>query len=167
MNRLRGPMATLLVVAAGLFLHAASLHPASSFASQSSSAPPQTNLADLEDEVMCPICGTTLGLSESPQAQREKDFIQRLINEGRTKDQIKDALVAQYGREVLALPDDSGFDLAAWLVPAAALILAAIATAIAVRRWRRAGTTASQQPEPEVNRADDERLNADLARYDP
>ena len=32
---------------------------------------PQTTLGDIEDEVMCPICGTPLGLAtEAPQAQR-------------------------------------------------------------------------------------------------
>ena len=38
-------------------------------------AAPQTSIADVEDEVMCPICGTLLELAESPQAQRERAFI--------------------------------------------------------------------------------------------
>ena len=64
---------------------------------------PQTSLGDLEDEVMCPVCGTSLGLaSESPQAQRERAFIQGLIDDCRSKDEIKDALVAEFGDEVLA-----------------------------------------------------------------
>ncbi len=69
------------------------------------SAEPRTDLADLEDEVMCPICGTALGLSEAPQADRQREFIRELIAEGRTKDEVKDALVAEYGEEVLAVPE--------------------------------------------------------------
>ncbi len=90
---------------------------------------------------MCPICGTALGLSESPQADREREFIRGLIAEGRTKDEIKDALVAEYGDEVLAVPEPKGFDLAAWLVPGIAIVLAAIAIFIGLRRWRRTDRT--------------------------
>ena len=54
---------------------------------------------------MCPVCGTTLELaSDSPQAIREREFIRGLIAEGRTKEEIKDALVAEFGEEVLATP---------------------------------------------------------------
>src|SRR5262249_28362121 len=80
-------------------------------------AEPRASLSEIEAQVMCPVCGTLLQLAESPQAQREKAFIARLISEGKTEGQIKDALVAQYGQEVLALPQGSGFDLSAYLVP--------------------------------------------------
>ena len=60
------------------------------------------SLPDIEDEVMCPICGTTLELSDSPQAERERELIRGLIAEGRSKDEIKDALVAEFGSAVLA-----------------------------------------------------------------
>src|SRR5918995_1582522 len=83
---------------------------------------PRASLPDIEDEVMCPICGTLLELSESPQADRERALIRRLIDEGKTKDEIKDALVAEYGEQVLATPDAGGFDLAAWLIPGIALV---------------------------------------------
>ncbi len=132
--------------------------------------PPKTNLPDVEDEVMCPVCGTALNLSASPQADRERAFIRREIAAGRTKDQIKAELVAQYGSEVLAEPPKSGFDLTAWIVPGAAILLAAIAIAIGLRRWRRAGDGAASPPssgeEPPLDPSDAERLDADLARYD-
>jgi cytochrome c-type biogenesis protein CcmH/NrfF len=131
-----------------------------------SSAEPRTDLADIEDEVMCPICGTALGLSESPQADREREFIRGLIAQGRTKDQIKDALVAEYGEDVLATPGDDGFDLAAWIVPGAAILLAAVAIAVGLRRWRREAGAIDEPRRPSLSAADDERLRADLARYD-
>ncbi|HEX6116800.1 MAG TPA: cytochrome c-type biogenesis protein CcmH [Solirubrobacterales bacterium] len=134
-------------------------------APSSGSAEPQTDLADLEDEVMCPICGTALGLSESPQADREREFIRALIAEGLTKEEIKDALVAEYGDEVLAVPEPKGFDLAAWLVPGIAIVLAAIAIFVGLRRWRRSGRAADEDAEP-ADSADSDRLDADLARYD-
>jgi cytochrome c-type biogenesis protein CcmH len=129
---------------------------------------PQTSLPDVEDEVMCPICGTALNLSGAPQADRERAFIRRQIAAGRTKDEIKDALVAQYGDQVLAEPPKSGFDLTAWLVPVVAILLAALAIALGLRRWRRAAgggppPAAGDRP---LDPADAKRLDEDLARYD-
>ena len=130
---------------------------------------PKATLPDVEDEVMCPICGTALNLSSSPQADRERVFIRREIAAGKTKDEIKDDLVAQYGTEVLAEPPKSGFDLTAWLVPAAAILLAAIAIAVGLWRWRRAarrrGPPAAEGG-PDLDPSEAERLDADLARYD-
>jgi cytochrome c-type biogenesis protein CcmH/NrfF len=158
----KSPQAALIAASALATIAALAL------ASPALAAAPQTTINDVEDEVMCPICGTLLELAESPQAQRERVLVKRLIAEGRSKDEIKDALVAEYGREALALPGGSGFDLTAYLVPAIGFVIAALALALGVRRWRRAGKPpgggagASSGPRGE----DAERLDADLARYD-
>lgn len=132
------------------------------------SAAQQVTLAEIEEEVMCPVCGTLLQLAEAPQAQQEKAFISRLIEEGRSEEQIKDALVAEYGSEVLALPDDSGFSLSAYLVPIFAFVIAAVALAIGVTRWRRSGGSGGDagSSADEPSSEESERLDADLARYD-
>jgi len=150
------------------FLGAAALVVALAFAPPALAAAPQTTLTDVEDEVMCPICGTLLELSNSPQAEREKVFINRLIAQGKTKAEIKDALVAEYGKEVLALPEGSGFDLSAYLVPAIAFVAAAVALAFGVARWRRDGAPPGSQPPAAGGPSDEEakRLDADLAKYD-
>ena len=125
---------------------------------------PRTTLGDIEDEVMCPVCGTPLSVAtDAPQAQRERELIERLIARCRSKDEIKDVLAAQFGRRVLATPGDSGFDLAAYLVPALALLLGAGAVALAVRRWR--GTRGPRPPRP-ASKASGARLDADIERYD-
>lgn len=130
----------------------------------------RASLTEIEKQVMCPVCGTLLQLAESPQAQRERVFINNLIDEGKSEGEIKDALVAEYGNEVLALPPDSGFSLSAYVVPILALLVAAAALAIGVLRWRRAGggsdgdDGAPRPPAP--SERDSERLDADLARYD-
>jgi cytochrome c-type biogenesis protein CcmH/NrfF len=132
--------------------------------------PPQTTTNAIEAEVMCPVCGTLLELAESPQAKREKVFVAKLVAEGKSKAEVKDALVAQYGPSVLALPEATGFDLSAYLVPILALALAAPALVFSVLRWRRSGRAsepsaadaAADAPQGE----DAERLEADLSRYD-
>jgi len=162
MRRACWPAALLLALAAFAATPAA-------LAGAAGTVQPKTTLPDVEDEVMCPICGTALNLSASPQADRERAFIRRQIAAGETKDQIKDELVAQYGTRVLAEPPKSGFDLTAWLVPGVAILIAAVAIALGLRRWRRTARDGDGSPPaggPPLDPEDAERLDADLARYD-
>ena len=140
---------------------------------------PRTSVADIEDEVMCPVCKTPLGLAqEAPQADRERVFILQQVERCQSKEAIKVALAAEFGDEVLAVPEGEGFDLAAYLVPAVALALALGACAVAVTRWRGTrgppsaeasagaagapGAASARGPAPEASA----RLDRDLERYD-
>jgi cytochrome c-type biogenesis protein CcmH len=128
---------------------------------------PKTTLAAIEAEVMCPVCGTPLGLAtEAPQAIRERALIQRLIDRCKSEQEIKDVLVAEYGEDVLALPEPEGFDLSAYLVPALVVLLAAAGVALAARRWRGGGRSSSGPDGPEPDAAATKRLDADLERYE-
>jgi cytochrome c-type biogenesis protein CcmH len=122
----------------------------------------------IERQVMCVTCKIPLNVAESPQANREKAFIQRLIDRGESEGQIKDALVAQYGPTVLGLPSDHGFDLTAYLVPLAVVIALVALLAVMLPRWRRRGPAyAGAAPQPhKLSEQDAERLESDLARFD-
>ena len=126
-------------------------------------AEPQTTLPDVEDEVMCVECRTALNVSNAPVADQERAFIRDRIAEGMTKDEIKAALVEEYGPDVLAEPPSEGFDIAAWLVPAALVALAALGIALVARRWRR---TDSAPAGPELDPDDARRLDAELSAFD-
>jgi cytochrome c-type biogenesis protein CcmH len=136
------------------------------------SAAPRTTLPAVEAQVMCVTCKIPLTVAESPQADRERAYIQKLIDAGKTLPQIKRALVFQYTSAVLALPPSRGFDLGVYLVPAA-VVLALLATvAVLLPRWRRrarvaqAAREAEQWVAPELDPADAARLKADMARFD-
>ena len=128
-------------------------------------AQPRASLPDVEDEVMCVECGTALNISNSPVADREREFIRRLIAEGRSKAQIKAALKAEYGPGVLALPDRDGFNLAVYLVPPLLAGLGLAALLATARRWRRRDAAAPAAG-PELDPEDARRLDRDLAVYD-
>jgi cytochrome c-type biogenesis protein CcmH/NrfF len=130
-------------------------------------AEPRASLPDIEDEVMCPTCGTVLAHAFSPQAERQRIFIRAQIDQGKTKEQIKDALVAEFGEDVLATPRDEGFELAAYLVPVGAVIIAAIAIALGLLRWRRRTEESGEPAIPSLSQADSARLERDLSRFDP
>ena len=129
-------------------------------------ATPRTSLPAIERQVMCVTCKIPLNVAESPQADRERAFIQSLIAEGKSEAQIKRALVGQYGPAVLALPSSHGFDLAAYLVPVAVLL--ALIAGLALRpHFRHRGAAApAQEPAAPLSGADAARLDADLAHFD-
>ena len=133
-------------------------------AAAAQTAEPRTNLADIEDEVICLVCGTTLELAEgAPQAERLREQIRGLIDQGLTKEQVKDELVAEYGENVLSTPDTEGFDLSAWVLPIVGLLGAAAAIGVGLARSRRRGSAPAAD---EISDEDRKRLDADLASFD-
>ena len=127
---------------------------------------PKTTLGDVEDEVMCPVCGTSLALAtEAPQANRERRFIEQQIAQCRSKDEIKNALAAQFGDSVLALPEDDGFGLAVYVIPPLALLAAGGVVAFVLLR-RRPARASAEPPAAAPRAADEKRLSEDLERYE-
>jgi len=133
-------------------------------AGSSTAAGPPT-AADLEAELVCPVCETTLDQSNAPVAVRMKAFIRTRIAAGDSEQEIKDALVAQFGPGVLATPSKRGFGLLAWLLPLAGGLVAVVTVGVLVRSWsrRRAPTDEPEGPlDPSLERLVDE----ELARFD-
>ncbi|MDP2711319.1 MAG: cytochrome c-type biogenesis protein CcmH [Solirubrobacteraceae bacterium] len=133
-------------------------------------AAPKTDLVDIEDEVMCVTCRVPLNIAEGAQPDSQRAFIRELIAEGQTKEQIKQALVAQYGIDVLATPQTSGVGLTAYAIPLALGAILVATLVLLAPRWRRrspAGIGAGDTPADDgLSDTDEARLEADLARYD-
>jgi len=128
-------------------------------------------LPELERELICPTCHESLAASTSPIADRMRAFIRARIAAGDTKSEIKATLVDQFGESVLAAPPKSGFNLLAWVLPRAGIVLAAGVVGVLAYRWSRnrrpeeaAGPSANGRfhLDPELER----RLDEELARYD-
>ena len=118
---------------------------------------------------MCPVCGTLLQLAESPQAQREKAFIdapdrRRQERRRRSRTRWSPSTATRCWR----CRSGSGFSLSAYLVPIIAFLVAAVALASGCCAGAaRAGRGGGSRPEPPGPSGEDaERLDADLARYD-
>jgi cytochrome c-type biogenesis protein CcmH len=121
-------------------------------------------LAELEGEVMCPVCGTTLDQSNAPAAMQIKRVITARIAAGDTKSEIKDRLVAEYGDAILAAPPKEGLGLLAWWLPIAGIVAAAVLVGLGALRWARARepAPAGAQLDPALER----RVDEELRRYD-
>jgi cytochrome c-type biogenesis protein CcmH len=147
--------------------------PAAAVAMGAAGAGPRTSLPQIERQVMCVTCKIPLNVAESAQADRERVFIQSLIDRGDSEAQVKRALVGQYGASVLGLPADHGFGAAAYLVPLGAVLALAAMLIVLLPRWRRRARAADGDggdgAEPAaraLSSQDTERLDSDLARFD-
>ena len=126
--------------------------------------------AELESELVCPVCETTLDTSNAPVALRMKAYIRERIAAGDTKSEIKAALVDQFGPAVLAEPPKKGFELIAWVLPLAGLVLGVVVVGLLAWRWSH---TRKAEDEPAADAAEpldpalERRLDDELARYEP
>ena len=125
---------------------------------------PRASKADLEGEIMCPVCSTTLDQSDSPIARRMTADIGRRIAAGQSKNQIEDALVAEFGQQILAAPPKKGFNLLAWILPFVALFGGALILGVLAWRWSR--NREPRPPAPQLSPALERRVDDELARFD-
>lgn len=122
-------------------------------------AEPQFTMDEIESELMCPTCQSRLDMSYSPAADRIRVFIEERRQAGWSKEEVKEALVADFGPGVLAAPPAEGVGLVAWGVPLAALALGLLAVVGVGIAWRRRAreTPATVAADPALDaRIDDE-----------
>jgi cytochrome c-type biogenesis protein CcmH len=125
------------------------------------------SVADLESQVMCPVCNTLVSNSQSSVAIRIRQIIVQKHAQGWSEARTRDYLVAQFGEEILAAPPKRGFDLLAWVIPGAVLVGgAAIAFALA-RAWARGRDGGPPAGPPPVDDAMGRRIDAALAGDEP
>jgi cytochrome c-type biogenesis protein CcmH len=124
------------------------------------------SVQDLEGQLMCPVCNTLLNNSQSAAANRIRQQIEEKHSQGWSEERVRNYLIAQYGEEILASPPKHGFDLLAWLVPAAVLLGGGAVAVVLAMSWSRSrsGRGGPPAPPPGVDSDMDARIDAELAR---
>jgi cytochrome c-type biogenesis protein CcmH len=131
-------------------------------------ATPKASYLQVVNDVMCVVCHEPLGVAQSPEAFQERDYIRQLIAQGKTRKEIENDLVQQYGPAVLARPPAHGVNLLVYIVPPLVLILGIGIVAVFIPRWRRRGRHTDPSPTPPtaaLDAADAQRLDEDLGRF--
>ena len=126
----------------------------------------QPTLAEIESEVVCPTCHTTLDQSSSAVADRMRTFILGRIAAGDTKSEIKRKLVEDFGEQVLASPPKRGFNLLAWVLPPVLVVAAGAILAVLAVRWSRRRDATAPDDAPAPDPVLDRRIDDELARLD-
>ena len=91
--------------------------------------------SEISNEIFSPFCpGKTLAMCPSPDAAKVRRQIQQLADDGRSKDQIKETIIEEYGEEFRLVEPPSGdtFGLRGGI--AVGLLLAVFAVVMLSRR---------------------------------
>ncbi|WP_120995423.1 cytochrome c-type biogenesis protein [Stutzerimonas urumqiensis] len=119
----------------------------------------------LTEELRCPKCqNQNIADSNSPIAMDLRDEIYRMLQEGRSNEQIVDYLVARYGDFVRYRPPLNPTTFLLWYGPFGLLAIGLVVVVFIVTKRRRANVSPSAQA---LSPAERERLAALLDKKDP
>ena len=96
----------------------------------------------IERLVIAPCCWMQpVSDHQSPASDEVKQQIRVWLSAGRTRQQVLDGFVEQYGVRVLAEPPNRGFSRFLYFTPIAVFVVSALGLIVFVRRWtgRKAG----------------------------
>jgi cytochrome c-type biogenesis protein CcmH len=98
------------------------------------------NSSEVEGELMCDCgCGDVLVNCTCDRSEELRVIINGMIQNGKTKEEILQIFVDQFGEVILSAPPKRGFNLVAYGAPAAGLLLGTAVAIVFVRRWSTAG----------------------------
>ena len=85
--------------------------------------PQELRVISLNKEIMCPVCpGESIDQSQNDLAIQMRFIVSKLVDEGKSDEEIKEYFVQRYGEVVLMEPSRNGLGLIAWTVPWIAFI---------------------------------------------
>ncbi len=98
---------------------------------------PGDRAASIGRNVQCPVCdGQSVVESNTPVAVNIRSEIERRVREGWTDAEIYRVLSDTYGERVILNPSGDGLTGLVWIVPVAALAVAAGGLGLTFARWR-------------------------------
>ncbi len=121
-------------------------------------------IKNLEQSLIAPCCWSgTVYDHGHPQMEQE---IRQMVLEGRTRQEIIDHYVAQYGERILATPRASGFNLMAWIIPVLIALVGIFIFINYLRTPRTVVTTADVKNNKAVRIPHDDQIERELKALD-
>lgn len=125
---------------------------------------------EIADSLNCPVCqGLSVRDSNSQLSHDMQQQIQRMLDEGKTRQEILDYFVERYDVGILREPPKEGFILTLWWGPVIGLAVGILVLAtFVVQRWARRDRSSPPQPSGEDGdlAAYEERLLREIDRMD-
>jgi cytochrome c-type biogenesis protein CcmH len=101
-----------------------------------------SKMANLENALMCKCddkCGKVLINCTCDTSKETRKVLMSKLESGLTVDQIVQQYVDKYGETILSAPTKSGFNLSAWIMPFAALVIGGFGVRKVMQSWIRPG----------------------------
>lgn len=93
---------------------------------------------DVASTIKCPTCRSqSVAGSDAASARAIRQDIARRVRAGESADDIRAAVAATYGDDVLLTPSRSGVAGVVWALPVVAVVLGLAGVSAAFARWRR------------------------------
>ena len=106
---------------------------------------------EIEDSLIAPCCWSQpVSQHYSEAADQIRKEVHEMVAAGKSRDEILDHYVAQYGERILAAPRVKGFNLLAYILPWAALILGAWLLIALLKKLRTPAPAPSSSPLPDA-----------------
>ena len=99
-----------------------------------------SQMANLENALMCKCddkCGKVLINCTCDTSKETRKTLMSKLESGLTVEQIVKQYVDKYGETILSAPTKSGFNLSAWIMPFAALVIGGFGVRKVIRKHRR------------------------------
>ena len=97
--------------------------------------PQELRVISLNKEIMCPVCpGESIDQSQNDLAVQMRFIVSKLVDEGKSDEEIKEYFVQRYGEVVLMEPSTNGLGLIAWTVPWIAFIFTIFMVVFFIRK---------------------------------
>ena len=97
--------------------------------------PEELRVISLNKEIMCPVCpGESIDQSQNDLAIQMRFIVSKLVDEGKSDEEIKEYFVQRYGEVVLMEPSRNGLGLIAWTVPWIAFIFTIFMVVFFIRK---------------------------------
>ena len=125
------------------------------FGSLTSTEPPTNaeRVQALTQQIKCPQCaGQSVAESDVAVSREIRRDIAQRVEEGQTDDEIRAYYASDtvYGPDAILSPATTGVGTLVWLLPVAALVLAAVGLAVAFRRWSSSSTQGATAADREL-----------------
>ena len=125
--------------------------------------------SEIEESLTCQCgCGLTVHSCnhvQCPSGIPLKEEIASQLAAGKGREEILTYFSTKYGEKILSAPTTTGFNLVAWVMPFAMVLIAGAVIVVVSRRWRRPAPPPPTS-QPSVDDARRARLEAELDRFD-
>jgi cytochrome c-type biogenesis protein CcmH len=106
---------------------------------------------ELENMLIAPCCWSQpISQHYSEVSEKMRKEVREMVAAGKSRDEILDSYVSEYGERILATPRPRGFNALAYVLPWAALILGGWLLFVLLRKLRAPAPAAIAAPPPDA-----------------